>query len=268
MYPLLSSRLAAVALLLPVLGGVAACAADLNPTAPDPVPPIAGTPANPNGASRTISGEVRQVDGPPLGDVRIGTMAGLTYLPLGKTASDGSFRIERFAGDALIFDRPGYASTLWTVPTGAGLKDTLGIAIRIQQWLFVSAAAALSARLSDDDARFTSGDSLFEMGDYACHPCKMAIISDSSRDPVTLHLTWTGDLPLSLWVGDGYSRPSLFTSRSGEKEITAVMNDNTCVSQVMVGVDQRYGGVPASAVAEFRLSVERSSPRVFDQPPQ
>jgi hypothetical protein len=256
MRPLLASRLAAVALFAFALAGVTACE-EMNPAGPGPEQQIPGPPGNPLGLARTITGEVREVDGPPLADVRIGMSMGGSYFPLAKTASDGSFRLEQFAGDSLMFDRPGYASVLWTVPSGAGPKDRLGIAIRIQPWLFVSAAAPLSARLTDDDARFTSGDSLFEMGDYTCHPCKMAIVSDSSRDPVTLRLTWTGDLPLSLWVGDGYSVPSLFTSRSGANEITAVLKDNTYVSQVLVGVDLRRAAPPASATASFTLGVER-----------
>jgi hypothetical protein len=257
MRPLLSARRAALALLGIAFAALAACDEINNPAGPDAQPPVTGAPGNAAGLARTIAGEVREVDGPPLADVRIGTSVGGTYHPLAKTASDGSFRLEQFGGDSIMFDRPGYASVLWTVPAGAGARDTLRIGIRIQPWLFVSAAAPLSARLSDDDATFTSGDSLFEMGDYSCHPCKMAIVSDSSRDPVTLRLTWTGDLALSLWVGDGYSPPSLFTQRSGANEITAVINDRTYVSQVLVGVDQRTGRVPTGASGEFKLSVQR-----------
>jgi len=86
------------------------------------------------------------------------------------------------------------------------------------------------------------------------------LVSDSCRDPVTLRLTWIGDLPLSLWAGDGYSVPNLFTSRSGANEITAVFKDNTYVSQVPVGVDLRMASPPASATASFRLTVERPQP--------
>jgi hypothetical protein len=257
MHPLFASRRAAVGLLLIAFAALAACDEINNPAGPDASQAGAGAPGNGSGLTRTIAGEVREADGPPLADVRIGTSVGGTYHPLAKTASDGSFRLEQFAGESLMFDRPGYASARWTVPAGAGAKDTFGIAIRIQPWLFVSAAAPLSAKLSDDDATFTSGDSLFEMGDYACHPCKMAIVADGSRDPVTLRLTWTGDLPLSLWVGDGYSPPSLFTSRAGASEITAVINDHTYVSQLLVGVDKRRGNAPANATGQFTLTLER-----------
>jgi len=259
MRPPLGFRRATVGLLLIAFAALAACDEISNPAGPDASPPPTGASGNASGLSRTIVGEVLEADGPPLADVRIGTSAGGTYRPLAKTASDGSFRLEQFTGESLMFDRPGYASALWTVPAGAGARDTIGIAIRIQPWLFVSAAAPLSARLSDDDATFASGDSLFEMGDYACHPCKMAMVSDGSRDPVTLRLTWTGDLPLSLWVGDGYSPPSLFTPRAGANEITAVINDHTYVSQLLVGVDKRTAKVASKATGGFTLAIERSS---------
>ena len=248
----------AVAFLLAVWVGNLAC----SPRPPfSPSPPDGGS--NTGTPSQTITGQVREANGPPLGGVTIRSWA-LTdngqsvILAAGSSAADGTFSLRRRRPDeALTFELPGYVTTTWRTPAGAGLDASFQIDMKIQRLLVVSADSPLSSVLTSDDVTYTGalGDA-FADGEYACGPCKLIQLAGAGTGATTLRLTWSGDQPLSLWVGDTWNAPLVYARRPGESEITVTVNPTTRVNTVMVGIDLSSALARLAGDATFTLTLE------------
>ncbi len=116
---------------------------------PQDVPP----PSNPAIRARTITGLVHEAYGGRLAEVAIVTYPGPRSI-VGLTRPDGSFRLERFAGDRVWFERVGYVTTSWSVPAGALPNESFEIEVPIQAALAVVDGRPFSDVITSEDVDY------------------------------------------------------------------------------------------------------------------
>ena len=220
-----------------------------------------GPPSNaptPTGPQRTITGQVREVNGGPLADVAITAFSGRTGQSTGRlpsTAADGSFRIDQFAYDDLQFFENGYWPRGWSVPQGAKLDATFTFTMKIQPMLRVSPGSTIASVLTPDDLTYSSNPSDSSedgIGDWAtnllCGPCKL-IYASVPQTGGTFRLSWSGETPLTLWAGDSYAASNsgpiaVAIGKPGESELIVPVPAGTGVDTVLVGFDRKKGSSP------------------------
>jgi hypothetical protein len=251
-----SHRITAI---LAVLLAASGCSQDSAPR-----PPAGPTPQNDEPgpgrlpAVRTIAGRLVDLSGSPVAGAQI---FGWTYgdsrlYEEATTATDGRFLI-RSNADRFWFRRSGYETTSWSVPRDAPLDASFENDVRIQPALTAIHGVALSSEITGGDVTYSTdvGDAFAE-GDYACSPCKfIRVPQDAENKTVSYHLTWSGNLPLSLWVGvqGTWSPPLLFHRKPGETEIITSVTEPFAVA-VMVGVDPRRDPGHVSGSSTFTLT--------------
>ena len=224
------------------------------PPEPTPVPGPAPAPPNPQPQIVTVRGLVRESGAGPLGGATVEwfTTRAPGAVPGGFTADDGTFSARPAAGDILSFWSASHFRMLSPVPVDANPDEPLDIVVTLQRILVVSADAPVTALLTDDDATHTemTSDAFFD-GEYACGPCKRI---DVLMPPASglLRVTWTGEVPLTLWAADTYGPPTRFT-RTGEREIAVPIL--TRLYTLLIGRDAGSG--PLGAPVRFTVAIER-----------
>lgn len=226
-----------------------------------PRPPVLPTPLPspaPGPTLRTISGRLLDLSGVPVAGAGIfGWIYGDERLhEEGTTAADGRFLIKSNA-DRFWFRRSGYETTTWSVPGGAPPDASFENDVRIQPALIATHGVPFSSDITGNDVTYSTdvGDAFAE-GDYACSPCKFIRVPQGAvNKTVSYHLTWSGNLPLSLWVGvqGTWSPPLLFHRKPGQTEIITSVTEPFAVA-VMVGVDPRLDPGHRSGSSTFTLT--------------
>ena len=244
------------AVLLPILVALFASTACQSawPPGPGPLPPDPPLPppGSPEPSRLIVTGLVREANGPALNGVLVSTGTGGAR---SWTATDGTFLIEPRLGDALIFNLPGYFYMFWHAPADVRAGQRLDIEMKLQRYLQVSASAPITTLLTDDDPTHTEMTSYaFNEGPYACGPCKQIGLASPPGTGI-LRVTWTGDVPLTLWAGEGWSGPTRYAARSGEREIAIAISEVPAqpVNTLLVGLDAGSG--PLGSPVTFTVSI-------------
>ncbi len=210
---------------------------------------------------------VREPNGPALAGVTVrawGLAGGLSNnYGVASTKGDGRYAISIRPGDTLSFAADGFVTKTWRVPAAGPANGTLDLEMKLQRALTVSVVAPLSSVLTNDDVTYRGDpDDGAGEGDYVCGPCKAIRLNRPDSTPMIVRLTWSGDLPLNLWVGDGWGVSQFHTARAGESELTALLGSRF-LSQVLIGMDARARAVTLGDPVTFTLSAEPSEAGLF-----
>ena len=75
---------------------------------------------------------------------------------------------------------------------------------------------------------------MWDLGVF-CSPCKW-IDLQTGQENLEIRLTWSGDIPLTLWTArDYYDRVGMITAKSGESSVRAVVPADT-TRVLLVGI--------------------------------
>ena len=252
-------------LLIAVAGSCCAPGGAPAPTTPTGVRPSPG-PAVPDPAlRRTIIGQVREVNGSAVSDVAIKgwSLGPGAPLALGRTAADGTFRLDQFGFDGLVFEPSGYEPGGWAVPKNAKPDETFTITVKLQPVLRLSWDSTIASVLTPDDLTYSSegggGDTeLWWGGDVLCGPCKLIRVLSAPQGGGTLGLSWSGGAPLTVWAGDWYSGPvAIAAAEPGESKLTVAIQAARGINTVLVGFDRnRVDARTSAGMVSFQLTLE------------
>jgi hypothetical protein len=210
--------------------------------------------------SGIISGTVRDTNGNPLADVAIIDFQSgppKQRRQVGLTGPDGSFQIDPFmvyGVRAARFERMGYeAFEIYNIPERS-TDSSVGLTVKLQQALQLSPGSTISGVIGPDDITYSDDTGPFLEGYYSCGPCKLINVS-AGENGVTLHLSWSGPVPLRVMTGmrDTCCGPSFGASaRPGESDIVA---STPPMNVALVGVDwNRVRFEPITEAIAFTLA--------------
>src|SRR5262249_26112996 len=92
--------------------------------------------------------------------------------------------------------------------------------------------------------------------DFSCGPCRVIHASAASPDGSMLRLSWSGDLPLTLWAGDswGATRAGFSVVATGMSPIAVRIPSHA--DTVLVGLDAKTVPRHNPQTVPFTLAVE------------
>jgi hypothetical protein len=257
-----ASRIAA-ALVLTTL--FASCQADRGgvPLPPSPVAPVVPvappSPPPAPGIARSFAGTVHEVNGGPLGGVRVSPLArfgGATTV----TDGGGRFEFETIADErGLFFEKPGYRWNTLALPSLSNPAELLALSARLQPIIALSADARVDSVITPDDLTYSSelANSFWDSS-YYCSPCKEIRVVPTAGGGGTLHLRWTGSTPLDLWGGQYYAGVlATAVGQAGQTELTLKIPNGTQFDTLLVGVGQRGGAAQTlQESVSFQLTID------------
>ena len=173
---------------------------------------------------REVTGRVVEVEGGPVSGVALSNWTGPSG-PEATSNASGFFAVND-VGKYLSLNKAGYVWRAVDVPEGQAVD--LGT-VYLQRAITLAAGSRVSSRISSADIPYE----LYDQGAF-CSPCKWIDLKPGQQN-LSIQLTWSGDVPLTIWAGtDYYGSLEVAAAKNGESPLTVSVPAATTV--VLVGV--------------------------------
>jgi hypothetical protein len=242
----------------------ASCHADRGgaPLPPSPVAPVVpvASPSPPQpGIARSFAGIVHEVNGGPLGGVRVSALPRFGG-PNTMTDDHGRFQLETVTDEGGLFlQKPGYRWNTLRLPSLSNPAELLALSARMQPIFILSADAPVESVIAPDDLTYSSEfENSFWDSTYYCSPCKEIRVVPTAGPGRTFHLRWTGSTPVDLWGGEYYQGVgATAVGQAGRSELTLNVPNGPLFDTLLVGLGQRDGKVQTlHEPVSFQLTID------------